>query len=221
MYRIKKVSQAPALDGAWDSPGWVQAEILEIACVRPESSDHHPKTRCKLVHDGRNIYGMYKVEDRYVRCVAENYNDSVCTDSCVEFFVEPPGGHGYLNFEFSGNGVLLLYHVRDPQRLEKGFKDFNPVSKDDASGVRTASTLPRKVEPEITEPLTWHLAFQVPVSLFESQMKCSYGDLSGQQWRANFYKCGDKTSHPHWISYLPVSALNFHLPQCFGPIEFE
>jgi hypothetical protein len=221
MYRIKRTHTAPALDCEWNAPGWDQANVLEIACVRPESSDHHPKVECKLLHDGQNIYGMYRVEDRYVRCVAENYNDSVCTDSCVEFFVEPPGGKGYLNFEFSGNGALLLYHVRDARRMPGGFADFNPVSEADAAGVQIASTLPARVEPEIAEPLTWLLAFKAPAALFAKQMQAEYGDLSGQQWRANFYKCGDNTSHPHWISWLPVSELNFHLPQCFGPIYFE
>ena len=221
MYQIRKVGSAPILDGDWNSPGWDQAEPLKIACVRPESSDHHPDVQCKLLHDGRHIYGMFRVEDRYVRCVAEDYNDSVCTDSCVEFFAEPPGGKGYLNFEFSGNGALLLYHVRDPRRTANGFGDFNPVPKEDAAGIRIATTLPRKVEPEITEPVTWFLAFDIPVELFEKQMGRAYGNLSGQQWRANLYKCGDDTSHPHWISWQPVSELNFHLPQSFGNIRFE
>ncbi|MEW6117215.1 MAG: carbohydrate-binding family 9-like protein, partial [Nitrospirota bacterium] len=42
-----------------------------------------------------------------------------------------------------------------------------------------------------------------------------------REWRANFYKCGDATSHPHWASWAPVEALNFHLPHCFGTICFE
>ena len=36
-----------------------------------------------------------------------------------------------------------------------------------------------------------------------------------------FFKCGDKTSHPHWASWNPVDELNFHLPRCFSEIIFE
>jgi hypothetical protein len=44
---------------------------------------------------------------------------------------------------------------------------------------------------------------------------------AGEVWRANFYKCGDETSQPHWAAWHPVEALNFHLPQCFGQLRFE
>jgi hypothetical protein len=42
-------------------------------------------------------------------------------------------------------------------------------------------------------------------------------------WRANFYKCGDKTSHPHWLTWNPVDKPrpDFHLPQYFGTLVFE
>jgi hypothetical protein len=42
----------------------------------------------------------------------------------------------------------------------------------------------------------------------------------GNLWRANFYKCGDDTSHPHWAAWSPVDELNFHLPRCFGRLGF-
>ena len=37
--------------------------------------------------------------------------------------------------------------------------------------------------------------------------------VPGDRWRANFYKCGDETSHPHWASWSPVGRLDFHRPQ--------
>jgi hypothetical protein len=44
--------------------------------------------------------------------------------------------------------------------------------------------------------------------------------VTGQTWRANFYKCGDLTSHKHWASWQPVKELNFHRPEDFGEIVF-
>ena len=50
------------------------------------------------------------------------------------------------------------------------------------------------------------------------------GPLPGMQdqtWRANFYKCGDATSHPHWASWNPIGEkLSFHKPEYFGEIVF-
>jgi len=43
------------------------------------------------------------------------------------------------------------------------------------------------------------------------------------EWRVNFYKCADDTSHPHWLTWSPVDLPepNFHHPQSFGILQFE
>jgi hypothetical protein len=80
--------------------------------------------------------------------------------------------------------------------------------------------MPEVVEPEIREPTIWFLEFHIPFALFEKHVG-PLGKVGGQTWTANFYKCGDKTSHPHWASWSPVDKLNFHLPRCFGNLVFE
>jgi hypothetical protein len=80
--------------------------------------------------------------------------------------------------------------------------------------------MPAAVSPEITGPVTWILEFFVPFALLEKYAG-PLGDLAGREWSANFFKCGDETSHPHWVSWQPLPSLNFHLPECFGVIHFE
>ena len=48
-------------------------------------------------------------------------------------------------------------------------------------------------------------------------------DWNKAPWRANFYKCADRTSHPHCLTWAPVDfpVPNFHLPRSFGVLEFE
>jgi len=157
------------------------------------------------------------VRDNYVRCVTTEHNGNVCQDSCVEFFVEPPGGEGYLNFEFNCGGTMLIYHIRDCRRTEDGFRNFSPITAGEAAVVRVFASMPRIVDPEIAVETTWRLGFSLPFLLFESRFK-HLSVISGQTWRGNFYKCADGTSHPHWASWSPVSTLNFHLPECFGRI---
>ncbi len=43
--------------------------------------------------------------------------------------------------------------------------------------------------------------------------------LSGQTWAANFTKCADKTSHPHWLSWVGVRT--FHYPRDFNRLVFR
>ena len=66
-YTVRKTTAPPPLDGQWDAPVWRQAETLAVAVVRPESSGHHPKTQARLLHDGTSIFGLFRVEDRYIQ----------------------------------------------------------------------------------------------------------------------------------------------------------
>jgi len=73
----------------WDDPFWNTAETLEIANFRPEGSDHRPRTAARLLYDANGIHGIFKVYDRYARCLRTNYLDEVWKDSCVESLRNP------------------------------------------------------------------------------------------------------------------------------------
>ena len=216
-YTVKMRSGPADISAEWNSSDWQSVQSIRVDQFRPESSAHRPVVQCRIQHDGQGFYGLFLVRDNYVRCVTTEHNGNVCRDSCVEFFVEPPGGEGYLNFEFNCGGTMLIYHIRDCRRTEDGFKDFSPITAGEAAAVRVFASMPRIVDPEIAVETTWRLGFSLPFLLFESRFK-HLSVISGQTWRGNFYKCADGTSHPHWASWSPVSTLNFHLPECFGRI---
>lgn len=215
-YTIRHAEFAPPLDGSWDSTAWVRAETLNVVHFRPESSDHRPITQARLLYDAEAIHGIFRVKDRYVRCVHAGFNDPVSRDSCVEFFVRPTPA-GYFNFEFNCGGALLAYYITDHRRIGDGFAAYTRLTPEDGAQVGIYHSLPNVVEPEIADPVTWTLQFRIPFALIARYA----GPLAMSGWRANFYKCGDETSHPHWAAWSPVDALNFHLPACFGDISFE
>ena len=208
------------MNKGWDSPEWSGAEPLEIACFRPESSSHKPRTFVRLLYNAEGISGIFLVEDKYVRCIHTQYMAPVYKDSCVEVFVQPKPDRGYFNFEFNCGGAMLCSHIADPARVRGGFRDFAEIPKEDGRRVRIDHSMPKIIEPEIIEPATWFLKFYIPFGLLETYVG-PIGSVSGQKWRANFYKCGDETSHPHWASWMPLPEKNFHLPQCFGTILFQ
>jgi hypothetical protein len=197
---------------------WAAAETIEVAHFRPEGSDHRPRTRARLLHDGSTLFGRFRVEDRHVRSVHTRFGEPVYQDSCVEIFLQPKPGRGYLNFEMNAGGALLASHVTDHRRTPDGFAAFRRLTAEEGGRVRVRSTLPAVVDPEIAAD--WQVAFAIPVALLEGCVG-PIGPLRGQEWRANLYKCGDRTSHPHWAAWSPVDALNFHLPHCFGTLRFE
>ena len=105
----------------WDSAMWGGAETLSVALWPwapgtarhvEAHTDHMPKVQARVMWDDDYLGLMFRVEDRYVRAVAGhpwNGSDSVCTDSCVEFFVAPvAGSDGYLNCEANCGGTMLL-----------------------------------------------------------------------------------------------------------------
>jgi hypothetical protein len=218
-YLVKKCSGAVDLSAAWNSPEWNNIPVVKIDNFHERSSSHHPVTECKLQHDDAGFYGLFQVQDQYVKAVNIGLNASVCRDSCVEFFVEPPGGKGYFNFEFNCGGSMLLYYIEDCSRGENGFKKYAMMTEQEVAGVKIFHTLPQTVDPEITEPVTWRLGFYIPFKLFTE--KTGFAGGSNQTWRANFYKCADGTSRPHWAMWNPVTILNFHQPDHFADIVLE
>ena len=95
------------------------------------------------------------------------------------------------------------------------------VSLNDNKGIEIKSSLAPEYDNEHEGPLTWYLEYKMPHSFLLNYLPYE-APAPGVKWRANFYKCGDKTSHPHWLTWAPVDfpKPKFHLPEFFGWIEF-
>lgn len=219
-YEVLFSREPPDMPGSWNEPPWRAVPALEIAFFRPEGKGHRPRTLCKLLHSPHRLHGLFKVDDRYVRCVHRGFQAEVYKDSCVELFVQPKSERGYFNFEFNCGGALLASYVTDPARVDGRVRGFTPLALEEMKEIRLCHSLPRIVDPEIRERLTWYLGFSIPFALLEAYVG-QLGKIAGQVWRANLYKCGNDTSHPHWASWAPLDDRNFHAPANFGKIRFE
>ena len=180
--------------------------------------DHFPKAEVKIAYDNMAIHLMFRVEDRYVRAIAPEHQDNVWEDSCVEFFFTPDSdlSKGYFNLEMNCGGTML-FHFQPGAGKEKIV-----IPKSECNKIKRSHSLPPIVDPEIDEPVTWTVEYRLPLALLKKY--CEVVTPAPQvQWRANFYKCADNTSHPHWLTWSPVNfpKPNFHLPQSFGTLEFE
>jgi hypothetical protein len=216
-YLIQRRNVEPEFKGCWDGPSWKNVEPLEIAAIRPEGSDHRPVTQCKLQYGEHGLYGLFKVQDKYIRCVHHRYQSDVYKDSCVEIFLQPKSGFGYFNFEFNCGGCLLASYITDPSRADGKIKHFTPLSLEADHLIRRYHSLPALMDPECTDSKTWYLEFFIPFEL----MADFVGEISTElPWRGNLFKCGDETSHPHWLSWSGLGELNFHDPRRFGRLNF-
>ncbi|MFH1614441.1 MAG: carbohydrate-binding family 9-like protein [Planctomycetota bacterium] len=216
-YNVKKVTTPPTIDSVWEKQPWLNVEPLELRYHIKKKPAHFPKTQAKLLYNEKHIYVIFRVEDRYVRAVAKQYHDNVCLDSCVEFFFTPGSDitKGYFNIEINCGGIMLFHFQKLP------WNNQTPLPLQDCRQVQIARSMPGIVESEITQPTTWTIEYALPLQILEKYTPVTY-PARGKTWRAGLYKCADKTSHPHWLSWTPIPASHssFHTPQHFGTLGF-
>ena len=217
-YTVKRSALEPELRGLWDGPAWRAAETLEITHYFDESK-FKPKVQARALYDSEGIYLHFRVEDQYVLTTRTEYRGQVWKDSCAEFFVQPKPDRGYFNFEINSGGTMLASfhehpHYRGPEQPEA-------VPWSLAAKIPLYHSAPNVLSPEVQEPVMWQLEYFIPFSFFESFVG-PLDAIKGQTWRANFYKCAEDNSHPHWGAWSPVlEDLNFHQPRFFGQLNFE
>jgi hypothetical protein len=215
--RAPRLTMPPRIDANWDKSPWSGTEPLLINRYVGEKPVHFPTTQFKVAYDDTALYVIFHVDDQYVRAVAVEHNDQVCRDSCVEFFFSPGRdvGRGYFNLEMNCGGTTLMYFQQQPG------KDSIHIPANECEAIQIAHSLPKIVAPEIQEPVTWTVEYRLPLTIIERYCRMDRPS-QGTVWRANFYKCGDLTSHPHWLSWAPVKVQppDFHRPEFFGVLEF-
>lgn len=220
-YTINRITTLAPPDANWDRPEWQSAETLEVGLFPWKDSGHRPRVAARLLYNDEFLAIIWRVEDRYVRAVAQNFQDSVCRDSCAEFFVSPlPDSDAYFNFEVNCGGTMLVRRCPGQSERESGMESIE-VSAAEGAAIPMAHSLPKIIDPEITEPTIWTLEYHLQFALFENYFSVPRPS-AGTAWKANFYKCGDATSHPHWGSWAPVDtpSPSFHQPAFFQPIIF-
>jgi len=220
-HTIPYAELAPPLDGVWDSDPWRRVPPLSIDHFHARSSEHHPRVQAKLLHTADTLHVLFRVQDRFVKAACTGYGQMVCKDSCVEIFLQPRPNAGYFNFEVNCGGAMLLWCVRDTTLTPAGkFRDYTEVPAEVAADVRIYHSMPEHVPQEIAEAREWRVQLAIPATVLEAFVG-PLGDLSGQAWRGNLFKCADATSHPHWASWNPIGdELNFHRPEHFGTLRF-
>lgn len=197
-------------------PEFDKAEIErhEIGCVDWEKTyPYKPTVSFRVAHFGKSIGICYEVDEETVRAVAPHDCGRVWEDSCCEFFFQPVEGSFYYNVECNAAGTLLV-----AAGMERNNREAAP--KKVLDGVDRWSSLGREPFEEHKAKGMWQLALIIPVETF---FKTKLESLNGLQAKANFYKCGDLTSKPHFLSWnrILIETPDFHRPDFFGDMLFE
>lgn len=201
-----------------DLTDFVQLEqIMELQAAKtfvsvanwPEDFPYIPSTIVMVARNKTHLVIVYHVRGLDIRASVMQDNEMVCGDSCCEFFVSHPFDGTYYNFEINCIGTMKVAKRRSREEYEL-FRDY------ELSEIIRYASLERK-ETLMNGMHSWRVAMCIPYKLIGFT-----SDTIPSQLSANFYKCADKSDHPHFVSWSPIDTdvPDFHRPDFFGILEF-
>jgi len=186
---------------------------IHLTEVNWKGFTYKPDVAFSLGYTNNELLLKYYITENWFKAEKTETNDMVCEDSCVEFFISPDDGGIYYNLEFNGIGTCHMGAGTD--RHSGSRADPGVVTK-----IRRQTSVGKDPVPEKTGEFSWTITIAIP---FEVLFHHKINDLKGKTLRANFYKCGDKLSTPHYLTWNPVGTEkpDFHQPEYFGLLRFE
>lgn len=173
---------------------------------------YKPDVSFAIAYTDREILLKYYITENWFKAEKTEPNQMVCEDSCVEFFVSPADDGLYYNLEFNGIGTCLMGSGTGRENSKRADPEI-------ISRIRRKTSAGEKVISEKTGSFSWTITLAIPLSIFFHH---DISKLEGRVFRANFYKCGDKLSVPHYITWNSVKTEkpDYHRPEFFGLLKF-
>lgn len=173
---------------------------------------YKPDLKFRIGHCGNEIWLKFYVKEKNILAQETRINGDVYKDSTVEFFISTDG-ENYYNFEFNCIGTPHVGH--GPGRGNR-----TPVAVNVLKEIKIKSTLGNQPFTEKSGKFEWEMMIRIPIKCFTFD---KIETLNGLKATANFYKCGDATSDPHFVSWNPIKteSPDYHRLDFFGNVEFE
>lgn len=176
----------------------------------PKQYPYKPICKFKIAYSKTKLYIKYYVAENNIRAQYLNDMEPVWQDSCVEFFCKLPEQNSYCNFEFNCIGTCLA--TKRTGRNE----NIVPFTNEQLKQIERFSNLERNIFDK-SGYFEWTLVIAIPLNLIDFDI-----DKKSNRLNVNFYKCGDKTKIPHFLSWNFILSENpdFHRPEFFGELLF-
>ncbi|MCQ2162108.1 MAG: hypothetical protein MJY86_02410 [Bacteroidales bacterium] len=174
----------------------------------PKDAPYTPDCNGSIARSKTHLAVMYHVRGLDLRATAMEDNGNSWEDSCCEFFVTDPYDGTYYNFELTCIGSLLS--SKRKSRIDSKLQDPALLSR-----VIRYSSLEHKPMEISDKVFGWTVVMLIPFELIGIDR-----DNIPVSVRGNFYKCGDLTAHPHFLSWNPIQTPkpDFHRPEFFGEL---
>ena len=177
----------------------------------PTLFPYKPVCKFKIARSSQSLFIHFNIKEKNVQAIYSTDQQAVWEDSCVEFFCKLPEQEHYYNFEFNCIGTCLATK-RKGREL-----DIQPLSELKMKSIKRFASMGSEPFNEQTGHFEWELTVEIPFEV----MGIDLNNLP-ETLRANFYKCGDSTAVPHYLSWshIATETPDFHRPEFFGEICF-
>ena len=183
---------------------------FNIECVNwPETFPYAPFCSGRIARTQDALVVDFRVSGLDLRVQNTEDNGRQWEDSCVEVFIQDPQEKTYYNFEINALGKVLACRGEDRHnRVARPAEEMEKILRF-GHGVIPGPT------GDLEGLQSWRVGVVIPFKLIGVDPENLPHSL-----RANFYKCGDKTAHPHYLSWSPIDTLkpDFHRPEFFGEL---
>jgi len=188
------------------------AEFQFIETINWPEYSYKPGVKFKIPYCQNQILLKYYVKEESIRAKETRVNGDVYKDSCVEFFFSTNGKDTYYNFEFNCVGVPHVGY--GPGRANRALIDPGILKL-----IKVRSSLGNQPFDEKTGGHQWEMMIVIPKECLTHDKDLV---LKGLKANANFYKCGDETSKPHFVTWNPIGTEtpDYHQPAYFGELLF-
>lgn len=186
-------------------PAGLDEALLD--CYPWDKNGYKPVCGCRMGWDkgGIHVY-MYCLETE-IRAEEKNFGDRVSYDSCMEVFMNPSPEKSDEYFSYECNPCPNISLSIGTGRSDR----------------RKFPAIPEGLAPQSTiiSDYGWSIRYVITADFLKKEFGVELS--SGKKAKANFLKCGDKTSYPHYGCWNPIGTEHpdFHVPQYFGNVEFE
>lgn len=189
-----------------------QNDRLFIDTINWKGYNYKPEVALSMAYSDHEIFLKYYIKENYFKAEKTETNQRVCEDSCVEFFVSPGDDGIYYNLEFNAIGTCLLGTGTARENSVRATPEI--ISK-----IRRLSSAGEKPVKEKVGEYEWTITIAIPFDVFFHH---KVNELKGKTFRANFYKCGDMLTVPHYVTWNSVGTEkpDYHQPAYFGVLKF-
>lgn len=184
-------------------PDWAAIPVEQVACPC-WGTTYTPETTVQCAYQpGKTLYirMVCREAEPAVRC--REQDGPVWKDSCMEAFLAAQREGSYMNLECNSAGALLCC-------VGEGRHDRLKLAE---------SGLPRPVLRSSRTADCWEVRLEITAETVKGLWDLDL--VPGGVLYANFYKCGDDTPQPHYLSWNPIDLPkpDFHAPKFFGVLE--